>query len=97
MASKDTRHFIPSYPRVYLTIARQNLNISAEELSRRLDVSKGHYYNLENGYRGHKLTATMIARIVECLNLDANYIVKEEVRYQIERDAFLKSKNKKHK
>lgn len=97
MASKDTRHFTPSYPRVYLTIARQKLNISAEELSRRLEVSKSHYYNLENGYRGHQLTASMIARIAECLNLDANYVVKEEVRYQLEREAFVKSKNKKNK
>lgn len=94
MASKDDRHFIPSYPRVYLTIARQNLNLSAEEVSRRLDVSKAYYYNLETGYRGHKMTAAMIARIMECLDLDADYIIKEELRYQTERAAFIKSKRK---
>lgn len=97
MASKDTRHNLPSYPRVYLTIERQKLNISAEEMSRRLDVSKGYYYALENGLRGHKMTVVMFARILECLDVDANYMIKEEVRYQNEREAYISSKRKTNK
>ena len=97
MASKDTRHNLPSYPRVYLTIERQKLNVSAEEMSRRLDVSKGYYYALENGLRGHKMTVLMFARILECLDVDANYMIKEEVRYQNEREAYISSKRKTNK
>lgn len=92
MASKDNRHKLPSYPRIYLTIARQELNISAEELSRRLDLSKSYYYALENGSRGHNMTVQMLDKIVKCLNLDANDTVESEMKYQEERKAFLKYK-----
>lgn len=94
MALKDSRDSIPSYPRVFLTIARQKMNLSAEEVSRRLDVSKIYYYSIENGKRGHKITIGLLARIVEVLNLDANELIKDEVRYQNERQAFIKSKRK---
>ena len=83
---------MPSYPRIYLTIARQDINISAEELSRRLDLSKSYYYALENGSRGHNMTVQMLSKITKCLNLDANKIVEEEIKYQKEREAFLKYK-----
>lgn len=97
MASKDTRHEKPSYPRVYLMLARDSLNISAEELSRRIDVSKGYYYNLENGHRGHKMTVVTFARIIECLGLDARNAIEEEVKYQKERDLLLSKKEKRNK
>lgn len=94
MASKDARYFLPSLPRVYLIVAREKIGISGEALSRELDVSKSYYYAIENGTRGYKMTVMMLAKIMECLNLDANFLVSEEVKYHNERQAYISSKKK---
>lgn len=92
MALIDARHKYPSYPRVYLTQKREEMNISAEELSRRLDVSKSYYYALENGSRGHNIGVLLLSKITVCLNADIKEIFDSEIRYINERDIFLKRK-----
>lgn len=94
MVLRDSRHKAPSYPRVYLTMARIKKGISGEELSRRLDVTKGYYYALENGSRGNKLTVLLFAKIIACLDVDAKEMLDNEVRYLKERKLFLKDKRK---
>lgn len=91
---KDTRHKYPSYPRVYLTQERLKLGISAEELSRRLDLSKSYYYALENGSRGHNIGVLLLTKITESLDADIKEMIDSEVRYINERDIFLKRKLK---
>ncbi len=95
MTSNDPRNSLPSYPRVYLTIARRNANVSGEALAFELGITKGYYYALENGARGHKITVIMLARITELLGADPTQMIKDEVRYQEERDVYIRSKTKK--
>lgn len=92
MALIDSRHKYPSYPRVYLTKKRDEMNISAEELSRRLDVSKSYYYALENGSRGHNIGVLLLSKLTICLNAEIMEMFNSEIRYISERDIFLKRK-----
>ena len=73
---------------------RRNTNISGEALAFELGITKGYYYALENGTRGHKITVVMLARITELLGVDAAQMMKDEVRYQEEWDIYIEVKQK---
>jgi DNA-binding XRE family transcriptional regulator len=58
-------------PRYYLIEQRMKLEYSAEEVSRKLCVSRYYYYQLENGRRGIKLSVSMSLAIINALKIDA--------------------------
>lgn len=92
MASKEKRHIQPAYPRVYLTEARIEQNLSGYEAAELLDIHPNYYYALENGRRGHNLSVRLFYEICKCFNVDANTLIEKEIRYQKEREIFIKHK-----
>ena len=94
MASTDTRHLYPAYPRAFLSIFRRNKNITVDKMATILNISKHYYYSIESGTRGHNINASLILRIIEILEVDALEFLRAEARYQVERAEFIELKKK---
>ncbi len=92
VASNVKRKLHPSYPRVYLTKERNKLNLSVYDVADIIGISPYYYYKIENGRRGQNLGVKLFYEICKCFNVDANTLIEKEIRYQKERDIFLKHK-----
>ncbi len=65
-------------PRFYLAEHRLKLGLSVEELSRRLNVSRFYYYQIESGRRGSSLKPSIAFALVNELKMDAYYFLESE-------------------
>lgn len=65
-------------PRFYLIDKRIKLNLSAEEVSRMLDVSKRYYYQLENGWRGYRMGVSLMIKLIDVLSFEALEFLEAE-------------------
>ena len=74
---KDRKMMVP-LPRFYIIDKRTKLGLSAEEVSRRLDVTKRYYYQIENGWRGLRMGVPLILKLIEVLDIDALEFLNSE-------------------
>ncbi len=81
-----------SLPREYLKYKRLSLGYSVELASRKLDVSRYYYYQIENGNRGSKLSIDLMLKISKVLEIDKHDFLESEIKYVNE----LKELNKKY-
>lgn len=70
-----------SLPRDYLKEKRKELGYSVELTSRKLDISRYYYYQIENGQRGTKLTFELMLKLCEVLEIKETYFIKSEKEY----------------
>lgn len=70
-----------SLPREYLIEKRKLLGYSVEVASRKLDISRFYYYQIENGNRGSKLTFELMLKLCEVLGIKESYFIKSEKEY----------------
>lgn len=67
--------------REYLKKYRYQLEVSAEQLSRDLDISSVYYRQIEGGQRGKKLSIDLVYDLILYLRCDALAFLKEEAVY----------------
>ena len=76
-----TRKSRTPLPRFYLIEQRLKLDMSVEQVSRLVDVSRYYYYQLESGRRGIKLTMPMSLAIIKALQMDPLRFLQLEAEY----------------
>jgi transcriptional regulator with XRE-family HTH domain len=74
---KNQKMMVP-LPRFYIIDKRTKLGLSAEEVSRRLSVSKRYYYQIENGWRGTRMGVPFILKLIEVLDINAQQFLEAE-------------------
>lgn len=75
---RNDRTPLPSF---FLIEQRLNLETSAEQVSRLLNVSRYYYYQLESGRRGVKLSMRMSLAIIKALQIDALRFLQLEAEH----------------
>lgn len=73
-----------SLPRKYLKDKRLELGYSVELTSRKLNISRFYYYQIENGNRGTKLTVDLMNNLCEVLEIEPLRFLELEKLYQID-------------
>lgn len=77
----DKKKIITPLQRFYLAEQRIKLGLTIEELSRRLDVSRFYYYQIESGRRGSSLKPSFALALVQELQIDALYFLESEAEH----------------
>jgi len=80
---KAKRDTLVPLPRFYLIEHRNKLNLSMEEASRLLNVSRFYYYQLESGRRGSRLPLPLIVNLIRILKIDALKFLEYEEEHAI--------------
>jgi len=80
---KAKRDTLVPLPRFYLIDHRNKLNLSMEEASRLLNVSRFYYYQIESGKRGSKLPLPLVVNLIKVLKIDALKFLKYEEEHAI--------------
>lgn len=78
--SKKQNNLVP-VPRFYIIDQRNKLNLTAEQVSRKLGLAKIYYYQIENGLRGRRMAAPLIYKLVNVLQIDAIKFLESEIEH----------------
>lgn len=78
--SKKQNNLVP-VPRFYIIDQRNKLNLTAEQVSRKLGLAKIYYYQIENGLRGRRMAAPLIYKLVNVLQIDAIKFLESKIEH----------------
>ncbi len=85
-----TQEHQTALPRFYLINKRIETNVSVDEISKKLGIGRKHYYNIESGNRGQRLSMPQLIGLITHLQFDPVEFLEQEANYQKERKGYKK-------
>lgn len=77
----NIKKIVTPLQRFYLAEQRIKLGLTIEELSRRLNVSRFYYYQIESGRRGSSIKPSLVLELIKELKIDALYFLESEAEH----------------
>jgi len=86
LTSRNKKNYRVSLHRQYLKSQRENLGLKLEDVAFKLRISTDYYAQIENGFRGTKMSVLLLIKIAEALKLDITEAINSEKQFSDQRE-----------
>ena len=81
LPSRNKKNYRSNLQRHYLKSQREKLGLKLEDVAYELKISTDYYAQIENGFRGRKMSVLLLIKIAEALKLDITEAINSEKKF----------------